>query len=710
MPWLFGQTWIWYLIAFVVGVLLAWLLFVLPAQRRLRAQRGDGGARPAAGAAAGTADAEERTSILDKGKLGAAAAGAAAVGAAGAAVAATRGGSDEDEATAKIDRDGPTTVDDAPTEQLPAFDPALATLDKSRSGLPAAPASATTEIPIAGSADPTTEIPVVQPDGDAATTSFQKGAAVAGAAGLGAAGLAAAGSGGSDEERTAEVTDEDLEPDEPAVEDLEPDEPAAEDLEPDEPATDDGADSASAAASDTNGHGGAGAAAALGAAGVGAAGLAAARQGDEADGSADDEATAVYDTTTAQHDEADSDADATVVYRTGTDAAETEQGPDSDSTVAWGAAGAGAAGLGAAGLAAGRRADDGAGADADATVVHAVDTTADTTAVHTDDEPTVRGGSPSAVDDSPTETIPTGRHALLETPADTTADTTTDTTTEGEDGSAGPGWGAAAAGVAGLGAAGVAAAAGRDGADADTHAASPDDVTEQIAVPSDDTTEIPVVASADGGAEAATATDATGTEETTEIPVTPEAGSGATTAAVAAGAVGAGALGAAGLAAASSGDGSADGPYGAGSAQPAADGSAPGPEYTIKANADSMLYHKPESPYFDRTNAQAWFSSVEAAEAAGFVAWFRRAGAAAAAAAAAPVGGAPDVEPGDHPNSAKPSADGASPHPDYVVKANADSKRYHTAESPYFLRTRATVWFRSAEDAEAAGFAAWRRT
>ncbi len=36
MSWLYAQTWLWYLIAFVVGVLLAWLFLVLPQQRRLR--------------------------------------------------------------------------------------------------------------------------------------------------------------------------------------------------------------------------------------------------------------------------------------------------------------------------------------------------------------------------------------------------------------------------------------------------------------------------------------------------------------------------------------------------------------------------------------------------------------------------------------------------------------------------------------------------
>ena len=42
--------------------------------------------------------------------------------------------------------------------------------------------------------------------------------------------------------------------------------------------------------------------------------------------------------------------------------------------------------------------------------------------------------------------------------------------------------------------------------------------------------------------------------------------------------------------------------------------------YDIKGNADSMKYHTTESPWYGRTIAEVWFSSTEAAEAAGFVA------------------------------------------------------------------------------------------
>jgi large subunit ribosomal protein L17 len=62
----------------------------------------------------------------------------------------------------------------------------------------------------------------------------------------------------------------------------------------------------------------------------------------------------------------------------------------------------------------------------------------------------------------------------------------------------------------------------------------------------------------------------------------------------------------------------ADGPHGPGSAEPLADGSAPD-GYPIKGNRDSMKYHTPESRWYDQTVAEVWFSTAEAAEAAGFV-------------------------------------------------------------------------------------------
>jgi hypothetical protein len=65
-------------------------------------------------------------------------------------------------------------------------------------------------------------------------------------------------------------------------------------------------------------------------------------------------------------------------------------------------------------------------------------------------------------------------------------------------------------------------------------------------------------------------------------------------------------------------------PFGPGSALPVAGGEAPGPEYTVKGNAGSKLYHAPESPYYTRTRAEVWFTTPEAAEAAGFTRGGRR--------------------------------------------------------------------------------------
>lgn len=47
------------------------------------------------------------------------------------------------------------------------------------------------------------------------------------------------------------------------------------------------------------------------------------------------------------------------------------------------------------------------------------------------------------------------------------------------------------------------------------------------------------------------------------------------------------------------------------------------------------------------------------------------------------------------------------PAEDYVVKGNYASKQYHTPDSPQYDRVAAEVWFRTASEAEQAGFAPW---
>ena len=59
------------------------------------------------------------------------------------------------------------------------------------------------------------------------------------------------------------------------------------------------------------------------------------------------------------------------------------------------------------------------------------------------------------------------------------------------------------------------------------------------------------------------------------------------------------------------------GEFGADSAAPLEDGSAP-EGFEVKGNKNSMKFHAPSSPWYSRTNAEVWFRTAEAAEAAGF--------------------------------------------------------------------------------------------
>jgi hypothetical protein len=48
--------------------------------------------------------------------------------------------------------------------------------------------------------------------------------------------------------------------------------------------------------------------------------------------------------------------------------------------------------------------------------------------------------------------------------------------------------------------------------------------------------------------------------------------------------------------------------------------------------------------------------------------------------------------------------DGTSPEAEYVVKGKTATRVFYAPGSPYYARTRADVWFRTAADASAAGF------
>ncbi len=62
------------------------------------------------------------------------------------------------------------------------------------------------------------------------------------------------------------------------------------------------------------------------------------------------------------------------------------------------------------------------------------------------------------------------------------------------------------------------------------------------------------------------------------------------------------------------------GPYGKGSAKAGAGGAGPA-GWTVKGNADSMLFHGPDSPAYEVTIAEVWFVDEATARAAGFQHW-----------------------------------------------------------------------------------------
>lgn len=66
------------------------------------------------------------------------------------------------------------------------------------------------------------------------------------------------------------------------------------------------------------------------------------------------------------------------------------------------------------------------------------------------------------------------------------------------------------------------------------------------------------------------------------------------------------------------------GPFGPGSALPLPDGSAPSPQFRVKARSSSMVFHTESSPFYDRLEPQVWFRSPEDAQRAGFTPWERR--------------------------------------------------------------------------------------
>ena len=144
------------------------------------------------------------------------------------------------------------------------------------------------------------------------------------------------------------------------------------------------------------------------------------------------------------------------------------------------------------------------------------------------------------------------------------------------------------------------------------------------------------------------------------------------------------------------------GDFGPGSANSGPDGGGP-VGWDIKGNADSMLYHSPESPWFTQTKAEVWFRDEAGAVASGFARWDSRSRGSSEPVAFVDV----EPEPGDYgPGSANPGAQGRGPV-GWDIKGNADSMLFHTPESPWYKRTKAEVWFKDEDTAKAAGFAHW---
>jgi hypothetical protein len=56
------------------------------------------------------------------------------------------------------------------------------------------------------------------------------------------------------------------------------------------------------------------------------------------------------------------------------------------------------------------------------------------------------------------------------------------------------------------------------------------------------------------------------------------------------------------------------------------------------------------------------------------------------------------------PGSVRANDDGSAPEAEYVVKGKTATRVFYAPGSPYYSRTRADVWFRTDDDARAAGF------
>lgn len=146
----------------------------------------------------------------------------------------------------------------------------------------------------------------------------------------------------------------------------------------------------------------------------------------------------------------------------------------------------------------------------------------------------------------------------------------------------------------------------------------------------------------------------------------------------------------------------AAGPYGKGSAKANADGTGP-VGWTIKGNADSMLYHTTDSRWYGQTIAEVWFADEESASKAGFLRWDADKGGSTAIIVAAIA----DVPAGRYGKGSADAGEGGSGPLGWLIKGNADSMLFHGPDSPAYDQTIAEVWFFDEETARAAGFDKW---
>ena len=129
---------------------------------------------------------------------------------------------------------------------------------------------------------------------------------------------------------------------------------------------------------------------------------------------------------------------------------------------------------------------------------------------------------------------------------------------------------------------------------------------------------------------------------------------------------------------------------------------APAPVAPVAPAAEAPAAEAPAEAS-ETTTPEAAGAEAPVAEAAGAEAAVAEAPAKPSEAPAAEASEAPAVEGEFGPDSAAPLEDGSAPE-GFEIKGNKTSKKFHAPTSPWYSRTNAEVWFRTAEAAEAAGF------